>query len=127
MSVDRCPADTDRPGDRLHGVLPRVIQLTGEPDLVGGHGAGASAEPAAGTGSSEASLGPFPDQLPFELGQGAEDMEDQLATGGRCVDRLLQAAEPYPPRAHRCRPAVHDLVLEPRQKLVLAETHQARP
>jgi len=45
--------------------------------------------------SSEASLGPFPDQLPFELGKGTEDVENELAAGGQHVDRLLQAAEPH--------------------------------
>src|SRR5215470_10385999 len=34
--------------------------------------------------------------LPLELGQGPEDVEDQLAAGGRGVDVLLQAFEADP-------------------------------
>jgi hypothetical protein len=34
------------------------------------------------------------DEVAFELGQGREDVEDELAAGGGGVDRLLQAAEP---------------------------------
>ena len=38
----------------------------------------------------------FADEVAFELGQGREDMEDELAAGGGGVDRLLEAAEPDP-------------------------------
>jgi hypothetical protein len=41
----------------------------------------------------EARSGPLADQVPLELGQGTEDMEDELAAAGGRVDRLLQAAE----------------------------------
>jgi hypothetical protein len=34
------------------------------------------------------------DEVAFELGQGGEDVEDELAAGGGGVDRLLQAPEP---------------------------------
>ena len=34
------------------------------------------------------------DQVAFELGQGREDVEHQLAARGGGVDRLLEAAEP---------------------------------
>jgi RibD C-terminal domain len=49
---------------------------------------------AAGTGSSEPGVGPFADEVAFELGQGGEHMEDELAARGGGVDRLLEAAEP---------------------------------
>jgi hypothetical protein len=34
------------------------------------------------------------DQVAFELGQGGEDVEDELAARGGGIDRLLEAAEP---------------------------------
>jgi len=36
----------------------------------------------------------FADEVAFELGQGGEDVEDELAAGSGGVDRLLEAAEP---------------------------------
>jgi hypothetical protein len=38
--------------------------------------------------------GAFADEVAFELGQGGEDVEDELAAGGGGVDRFLEAAEP---------------------------------
>jgi hypothetical protein len=49
---------------------------------------------AAGPGGGQPSAGAFADQVAFELGQGGKDVEDELATGGGGVDRLLEAAEP---------------------------------
>jgi hypothetical protein len=48
---------------------------------------------AAGPGGSKPSGCPLADEVAFELGQGGEDVEDELAAGGG-VDRLLEAAEP---------------------------------
>jgi hypothetical protein len=44
-------------------------------------------------------MGPLPDQVPLELGQRPEDVEDQLAARGRRVDLLGQRAkaDPYGP------------------------------
>ena len=50
------------------------------------------AAPRAGRGQPGA--GAFADQVAFELGQGGEDVEDELAARGGGVDRLLEAAEP---------------------------------
>jgi hypothetical protein len=50
---------------------------------------------AAGAGGGQPGAGPLPDQVAFELGQGGEHVEDQLAAGGGGVDLLLQAAEPH--------------------------------
>jgi hypothetical protein len=49
---------------------------------------------AAGSGGGQPGAGAFADEVAFELGQGGEDVEDELAAGGGGVDRLLQAAEP---------------------------------
>jgi hypothetical protein len=48
---------------------------------------------ATGAGRGQPSTGAFADEVAFELGQGREHMEDELARRGR-VDRLLKAAEP---------------------------------
>src|SRR5260221_89039 len=42
----------------------------------------------------EPSNGTLSDDFPLELGQGREDMEDELAAGGRGVYVFLQAHEP---------------------------------
>ena len=49
---------------------------------------------AAGSGGGQSGAGAFADQVAFELGQGGEDVEHELASRGGGVDRLLQAAEP---------------------------------
>jgi hypothetical protein len=51
---------------------------------------------APGPGGSQTGVGAFADEVAFELGQGGEHVEDELATGGGGVDRLLQASEPDP-------------------------------
>ena len=49
-----------------------------------------SAEPSSCSCSQQAGLGALPDQVAFELGECAEDVEDQLAAAGGGVDLLLQ-------------------------------------
>jgi hypothetical protein len=51
---------------------------------------------APGPSGSQSGSGAFADEVAFELGQGREDVEDELAAGGGGVDRLLEAAEPNP-------------------------------
>jgi hypothetical protein len=38
-------------------------------------------------------MGPLPDQVALELGQTAEDVEDELATGGGGVNLLREGLE----------------------------------
>jgi hypothetical protein len=47
-----------------------------------------------GPGGGQPSGRAFADEVAFELGQGGEHVEDELAAGGGGVDRLLEAAEP---------------------------------
>jgi hypothetical protein len=61
-------------------------------DGAGGHAVAGRPDPGPGGGQSGA--GPLPNKVAFELGQGGEDVEDELAAGGGGVDRLLEAAEP---------------------------------
>jgi len=51
---------------------------------------------AAGPGGGQPGGGAFADEVAFELGQGGEDVEDELAAGGGGVDRFLEAPEPNP-------------------------------
>jgi hypothetical protein len=51
---------------------------------------------APGPGRGQPSGGAFADEVAFELGQGREDVEDELAARGGGVDRLLEAPEPDP-------------------------------
>jgi len=43
---------------------------------VGGHDRGSAALAAAGPGGGQPGIGPFADEITFELGQSREDMED---------------------------------------------------
>ena len=49
---------------------------------------------ATGPGRGQAGAGAFADEVAFELGQGGEEVKDELAAGSGGVDRLLEAAEP---------------------------------
>ena len=50
--------------------------------------------PTPGAGCGQPCGRAFADEVAFELGQGGEDVEDQLAAGGGGVDCLLEAPEP---------------------------------
>src|SRR4029450_6851930 len=54
---------------------------------------GAAAVAAAGPGCNQPRSCAFADQVAFELGQGREHMEDQLAARGGGINRLLQPPE----------------------------------
>src|SRR5215218_728676 len=64
--------------------------------LWGGDHRRAAAVAAPSPGSSQPSRRALADEVAFELGQGREHVEDELAAGGGGVDRLLEAAEPDP-------------------------------
>ena len=57
--------------------------------------AGPVARPPTDLSVGQGGEGPLPDDVPFELSQGAEDVEDRLPAAGRRVDGLLQAPEPH--------------------------------
>jgi hypothetical protein len=61
---------------------------------VGGQHRRSAATATPGPGGRQPGGGAFADEVAFELGQGAKDVEDELAAGGGGVDRLLQTAEP---------------------------------
>jgi len=72
------------------------MHLLGHLELVAGQHRRPAAAAATGPGSGQPSAGAFADQVAFELGQGSEHVEDELAAGGGGVDGLLQAAESDP-------------------------------
>src|SRR4051812_19060264 len=95
IAIERRLRDPQRPADVLdrvrrvpgkQGGVPffLVVEVMGPPPLS-----------PAGSGRDEASEGPLPDEVPLELGQGPEDVEDELPAAGRRVDGLLQAPEPH--------------------------------
>ena len=71
-----------------------MVHLAWDLELVAGQHRRPAAVAAAGPSSSQPSGCAFADEVAFELGQGGEDVEDELAAGGGGVDRLLEAAEP---------------------------------
>ena len=54
-------------------------ELAGGVDLFAGEGCGAAGFGAAGAGGGESGEGAFADEVAFELGEGAEDGDDQSA------------------------------------------------
>jgi hypothetical protein len=79
-------------------VLPVVVELLGQRQLLR-VGQLLRPTPFASPGSrrGQTRLGPLADEIPLELGQGPENMEDQLAPRCRRVDLLGQAPEANPP------------------------------
>ena len=75
------------------GVVGVGFHRSGQGDLVGGERAFAPSPAAPGARGFETRPGALADQVALELGQGGEDVEDQLAAGRRGVDMLLQALE----------------------------------
>src|SRR4051812_15118724 len=85
----QCLADL-RDGDAL--ILGQRLQLL---DLLGTQDLGSAEQPAACPGSLQPGVGPLADEIPLELSERAEDVEDELAATGRGVDLLLER-----PKAH---------------------------
>ena len=94
--VDRSPADPKGRGDCGHRVLPRAVHLPGHLGLGGGHHRRPTTAAAPDPRRRQPGGRAFTDQVAFELGQGHEDVEDQLAARGGGVDRLLQTPEADP-------------------------------
>jgi hypothetical protein len=94
VAVYRGPADAKGLGNLGQGVLPRAVHLLSHLGLVGGHHRRSATMAPAGSGCGQPGGGAFADEVAFELGQGREHVEDELAARGRGVDRLLETAEP---------------------------------
>src|SRR4051794_16725647 len=72
-------------------MLLLIIQPIGQRNLVGIQGFGPAAQPPPRSGSFEPCLCPFPDEVPLEFRQGAEDLEDEPPPAGCRIDCLLEA------------------------------------
>jgi hypothetical protein len=70
------------------------MHLPGHLELVPAQHRWPAAAAAAGPARGQSSGRALADEVAFELGQGGEDVEDELAPGGGGVDRLLEAPEP---------------------------------
>jgi len=84
-------------GDAGDGGAGLGEQGPGGFDALGSHDGRSAADAAAGAGGLEPGDGPFPDELPFEVGQRAEDREDEAPAGGGGVDGLGQGPEAHSP------------------------------
>jgi hypothetical protein len=82
VAVDRGAARAEGIGDHRHRGLPRAVHLLRHPQLVGGQYRRPAPAAAAGPSSSQSSRCAFADEVAFELGEGGEDMEDDLTAGG---------------------------------------------
>ncbi len=81
---------------------PPVIERSSELELLGiGQLLRPTTQSSTSARRGKARLRPLPDQVAFELGQGAKDMEDELPAGGGRVDLLGQALEADPPLRER--------------------------
>src|SRR3954451_12717711 len=95
-AIERRLRDPQRPADVLDRVRRVAVEQGGVPLLLIVEVAGPAALPPAGPRRGEAREGPLPDDIPLELGQGPEDVEDELAAAVRRVDGLLHALEAHP-------------------------------
>jgi hypothetical protein len=94
MAVEGGTADFDDGRNGAEGVFSAVVELAGDGQLVGGHGARTAPDAAASPGGGESRRGALADQGGLEFGQGAEDVEDQATGRGGGVDAFSEGAEP---------------------------------
>jgi hypothetical protein len=74
---------------------PEAVQLLGHLELVAAQHRRPAATATPGPSRGQPGAGAFADEIAFELGQGGEDMEHELAAGRGGVDRFLQTPEPH--------------------------------
>jgi hypothetical protein len=72
-----------------HRVLSGAVHLLGDLKLVPAQHRWAAAAAAPGPGRAQSRGRAFADEVAFELGQGREDVEHELAAGGGGVDCRL--------------------------------------
>lgn len=123
--IQRLPADPKLVANLLNGIFTGIVELQDHLGFVLVQLPGPSAQPSPGTRRLESGHGAFPDDLPLELSERSEDVEDQLPTRRRGVHVLLQAFEPDPPLAK----PVHDLdeILKAPPQPIQLPHHQGVP
>ena len=67
-------------GDGLHGVLSAGVHLSGDGELVGAECWWSATDSSSGGG--EAGHGAVADEVAFEFGEGAEEVEHEFSAGG---------------------------------------------
>src|SRR6476620_1455590 len=82
IAIERRLRDPQRPADVLDRVRRVAVELGRVPLLLVVEVAGPAALPPAGPRRGEAREGPLADDVPLELGQGPEDVEDELPAAG---------------------------------------------
>ncbi len=92
--VHRGPTDSENVADLRDRHVLLLVQAPGSSYLIGRQPGRPTAVPPSSSRGREAGVRAFSDEIPFELGQGGEDMEHEPATGRGGVDRLLQRSEP---------------------------------
>src|SRR3954470_16183570 len=92
IPIERRLRNPQRPADVLDGVRRVAVARHRVPLLLVVEVAGPAALPPARPSGGEAGEGPLADEVPLELGEGAEDVEDELPSARRRVDGLLQAS-----------------------------------
>src|SRR4051794_13648307 len=95
IAIERRLRDPQRPADVLDRIGRVAVERGGVPLLLVVELAGPATLPPAGPRRGETREGPLPDDVPLELGQGPEDVEDELPARGRRIDGLLQAQEAH--------------------------------
>lgn len=79
--VDSGAADAEDITDLRDGHVLLLVEPTRGPHLVRGEPGRAASGPSAGAGGGETGVGAFLDEVPFELRQCGEDVEDEPAAG----------------------------------------------
>src|SRR3954465_1013666 len=82
IAIERRLRDPQRPADVLDRVHRVAVEQGGVPLLLVVEVAGPAALSPAVPSRGEAREGPLPDEIALELGQGPEDVEDELPAAG---------------------------------------------
>src|SRR4051812_11859092 len=93
MPIIGCPGNPQGLTDLSDGVSVILSQRLQLLDLLGGQCLGSAEQPAPCSSGSQAGVGALPDEIPFELGEGSEDMKDEFPAACSGVDLFLQRPE----------------------------------
>jgi len=87
-AIDRCPANAQSPRDGRHMGLPSLVPGLRDRELFRRPDSWSATHPSASSRRREPSTCPLPDEVPLELRERSEDVEDQLPAWRRGVDAL---------------------------------------
>src|SRR5262245_37661965 len=91
IAIERGLRHLERPADITDGVARVFVEGQSLGLFLLVEQPGPAAKPAAGPSCGKAGGGPLADEIPLELGQGPEDVEDELPARCRGVDGFLEA------------------------------------